>query len=323
MHSRLFAKRIIDWADQHGRHDLPWQKTPDRYRVWISEIMLQQTQVKTVIPYYERFMRSFPNVLILATSPEDFVLEHWSGLGYYARARNLHKAAEIIALEHKGELPDTLDALMALPGIGRSTAGAILSLADNQPTAILDGNVKRVLARYAGIDGYPGKSAVLKELWALTESLTPVKNTARYNQAMMDMGATLCTRSRPGCGQCPLSSACVAYREGKPENYPGKKPRKVLPVKHVAMMILRNKNGQVLLEQRPPSGIWGGLWSLPEFPSVHREKPPETAEKEDLGWQGAALKHKKTQKPKKSRHFGTHSATITSKSAYLSYQSLK
>ena len=280
MHSRLFAKRILDWAEQHGRHDLPWQKTPDRYRVWVSEIMLQQTQVKTVIPYYERFMRSFPTVLILATSPEDFVLEHWSGLGYYARARNLHKSAEIIALEHAGELPTTLDGLMALPGIGRSTAGAILSLADNQPTPILDGNVKRVLARYAGIDGYPGKAAVLKQLWTLTESLTPNKNTGRFNQAMMDMGATLCTRSRPRCGECPLASSCVAYSEGegKPENYPGKKPRKVLPVKSVSMMVLRNSEGHVQLEQRPPSGIWGGLWSLPEFPSVHSEKPLADAE---------------------------------------------
>ena len=269
MHSRLFAKRILDWAEQHGRHDLPWQKSPNRYRVWISEIMLQQTQVKTVIPYYERFMRSFPTVQILATSPEDFVLEHWSGLGYYARARNLHKAATIIALEHAGQLPTTLEGLMALPGIGRSTAGAILSLADNQPTPILDGNVKRVLARYAGIDGYPGKSQVLNELWTLTESLTPKKNTGRFNQAMMDMGATLCTRSRPQCGECPLAASCVAHSEGKPEHYPGKKPKKVLPVKTVSMMVLRNSDGQVLLEQRPPSGIWGGLWSLPEFPSVH------------------------------------------------------
>jgi len=274
MQSRLFAKRILDWADQHGRHNLPWQKAPDRYRVWISEIMLQQTQVKTVIPYYERFMRSFPDVSTLAASPEDQVLEHWSGLGYYARARNLHKTAGIVTREHAGELPKTLEELMALPGIGRSTAGAILSLADNQATAILDGNVKRVLARYAGIDGYPGKTAVLKELWTLAESLTPDKHTGRYNQAMMDMGATLCTRSRPKCHECPLASACVAFDQGKPENYPGKKPRKVLPVKTVAMMILRNSDGHVLLEQRPPSGIWGGLWSLPEFPSVHSEKEP-------------------------------------------------
>jgi len=265
MHPRLFSKRVLDWAAAHGRHTLPWQHKPTRYRVWVSEIMLQQTQVATVIPYYEKFMKAFPTLTKLANAPLDDVLAHWSGLGYYARARNLHKTAGLVKEHHRGELPAKLEALEALPGIGRSTAGAILSLADDQPHPILDGNVKRVLARYKGVPGWPGKSTVLKTLWQLSEELTPRTHTGRYNQAMMDLGATLCTRTKPQCNECPLSSACVAFSEGEPEIYPGKKPKKTLPVKTTAMIILRNASGAVKLERRPPQGIWGGLWSLPEL----------------------------------------------------------
>ncbi len=266
MHPRLFSKRLLHWAKQHGRHDLPWQQDKTRYRVWVSEIMLQQTQVATVIPYYQKFMAAFPDVKSLARATQDEVLAHWSGLGYYARGRNLHKSAIIVCDEHKGELPGNIEQLQALPGIGRSTAAAILSLTDNQPEPILDGNVKRVLARYHGIDGWPGKTEVLRKLWQLSEEITPQQHTGRFNQAMMDLGATLCTRTRPGCTDCPLASSCVAHSEGEPEKYPGKKPKKNLPIKSTAMMLLRNEHGAVKLERRPPSGIWGGLWGLPELP---------------------------------------------------------
>lgn len=266
MHPRLFSKRLLDWADQHGRYDLPWQQNPTRYSVWVSEIMLQQTQVATVIPYYEKFMASFPTVIDLAGASQDKVLAHWSGLGYYARARNLHKSAIMVRDRHQSKMPASLEQLLELPGIGRSTAGAILSLADNQHHPILDGNVKRVLARYHAVEGWPGKAAVLNRLWELSEKLTPAENTGPYNQAMMDLGATLCTRSKPDCANCPLATACAAHAEAEPEKYPGKKPKKDQPVKHTAMLVLRNENGAVKLERRPPRGIWGGLWSLPELP---------------------------------------------------------
>lgn len=275
--ARHFARQVIDWAADHGRHDLPWQHDRTRYRVWVSEIMLQQTQVATVIPYYQRFMQSFPDVATLADASIDDVLDHWSGLGYYARGRNLHRAAREVVDNHAGDMPTTLDGLMALPGIGRSTAAAILSLADDQPQAILDGNVKRVLARHYGITGYPGKTAVLNNLWAISDALTPKKQTGRYNQAMMDMGATLCTRTRPQCSNCPIESTCIANNSGTPEKYPGKKPRKVLPVKTTVMLVLRKGDqGQgVLLERRPASGIWGGLWSLPEVTATVMENPEQ------------------------------------------------
>lgn len=262
-----FASAVVDWFDVNGRKDLPWQQNPTPYRVWVSEIMLQQTQVSTVKPYFARFMRQFGSVELLAAASQDEVLALWTGLGYYARGRNLHKAAQIIVAEHKGELPVTIDGLIALPGIGRSTAGAILSLASNQSAPILDGNVKRVLCRQYCVAGWYGQSAVEKYLWALTTALTPDQNTAKFNQAMMDLGATICTRSKPNCDQCPLQSDCQAFKSGTPADWPHKKPKKVKPVKNTLMLLLVNDN-TVLLQRRPPSGIWGGLWSFPQFDDV-------------------------------------------------------
>jgi len=260
-----FDQQVLGWFDVHGRKDLPWQQDPTPYRVWVSEIMLQQTQVATVIPYFERFMVRFPDVLSLADAPADEVLHLWSGLGYYARARNLHKAAQQVRDHLGGHFPETFDALVALPGVGRSTAGAVLSLSLGQRHAILDGNVKRVLARCYAVAGWPGQSAVLAQLWALSERLTPDARAKDFNQAMMDLGATVCSRSRPACEACPLADDCVAHAQGNPAAYPGKKPRKTLPVRDVRMLLIRDPAGQVLLEQRPPSGIWGGLWGLPEL----------------------------------------------------------
>ena len=234
--------------------------------------MLQQTQVATVIPYFERFMRRFPDLQGLAAAPLDDVLEHWSGLGYYARARNLHKAAQLIATEHNNELPTDIDELIALPGIGRSTAGAILSLAHAQHHPILDGNVKRVLARYYAVEGWPGKAAVLDTLWDHSAKVTPKRHAGKFNQAMMDIGATVCTRSNPACHSCPLSDACSSYLAGNPLDYPGKKPKKVIPIKDTIMLAARNADDELLLFRRPPSGIWGGLWSLPEITTEEFKK---------------------------------------------------
>ena len=259
-----FSDKILDWFDANGRHDLPWQVDPTPYRVWVSEIMLQQTQVMTVIPYYERFMRSFPDVGALADADQDDVLHHWSGLGYYARARNLHKAAVILRDEHGGVFPEQIDDVIALPGIGRSTAGAILSLSRGERHPILDGNVKRVLARCFAIEGWPGKGAVAAELWALSGQLTPDHRCAEFNQAMMDLGATVCTRSRPRCESCPLSNDCLAHASGSEARYPGRKPKKARPRK-ATRMILARRGTSVYLQRRPPAGVWGGLWSLPEL----------------------------------------------------------
>lgn len=261
-----FAGRVLTWFDRHGRKDLPWQRRRDPYRIWISEIMLQQTQVTTVIPYYQRFLEAFPDLGTLAGAPLDAVLHHWSGLGYYARARNLHRCAIFLEQEFDGVFPADQGVLESLPGIGRSTAGAIRSLAFGRRAAILDGNVKRVLARCFAVAGWPGESAVLNRLWTLSESLTPRRRCAAYNQAMMDLGSLVCTRGRPACLGCPLSEECLALAQGNPGAYPGAKPRKEKPVKAVRMVILRNGAGEILLEQRPPSGIWGGLWGLPEAP---------------------------------------------------------
>lgn len=266
--TQQFAQLILKWFKKHGRHDLPWQKNPTPYRVWISEIMLQQTQVSTVIPYFEKFMHHFPNIQSLAKASQDNVLSLWSGLGYYARARNLHKTAKIIHENYQNQFPASVESLMTLPGIGKSTAGAILSLSTMQkPTPILDGNVKRVLARCYAIEGWPGKTEVEQQLWQLTDALTPKQKTNEYNQAMMDLGATLCTRTQPKCLLCPLASLCEAHKKGQEESFPHKKPKKVRPIKQVTMLIFCNKNHEILLEKRSQYGIWGGLWSFPECPT--------------------------------------------------------
>ena len=259
-----FATCVLNWFDEHGRTHLPWQQNPTPYRVWVSEIMLQQTQVATAAPFYERFMLRFPTVQSLADAPIDDVLAHWSGLGYYARARNLHRCAVRVVEEQGGELPTTLDGLQDMPGIGRSTAAAILSLSGGQHEPILDGNVKRVLARCYTVDGWPGKKPVLDTLWSYSEQVTPAKRTGPFNQAMMDIGATVCTRTKPQCTNCPLAQLCQANATQTQLDYPGKKPKKVIPVKSACMLVVRNETGELLLVQRPPTGIWGGLWSLPE-----------------------------------------------------------
>jgi A/G-specific adenine glycosylase len=258
-----FARRLLNWWDQHGRKDLPWQSDRSAYRVWVSEIMLQQTQVATVIGYYQKFMARFPDITSLATATIDEVLHLWTGLGYYARARNLHKCAGIVHRELNGEFPMGVEALEALPGIGRSTAGAVASLAQNQRAAILDGNVKRVLARYHAVSGYPGETAVARTLWAHAEDHTPSTRFADYTQAIMDLGATVCRRSKPDCGSCPLNGQCEALKQNAVADYPGRKARKEKPVRRARMFILHH-DGAVLLEQRPPQGIWGGLWTPPE-----------------------------------------------------------
>jgi len=262
--SEGFGGLVLRWFDRHGRKDLPWQCDPSPYRVWVSEVMLQQTQVAVVIPYFQRFMARLPTVAQLAAVSPDVVLHLWSGLGYYARARNLHRAAGLIVAEQGGELPSDPARLQALPGIGRSTAGAILSLALGQRQVILDGNVKRVLARCFAVPGWPGRAEVLATLWGLAERCTPAERVGAYNQAMMDLGATLCTRSAPACDRCPLASRCAALAAGDATAFPAPKPRRDLPVRQVWMLVLRNAAGEVLLERRPPVGIWGGLWSFPE-----------------------------------------------------------
>jgi A/G-specific adenine glycosylase len=259
-----FAHRLIAWHKIHGRHDLPWQNTRDPYRIWVSEIMLQQTQVSAVIPYFQRFMARFPDIASLAAASIDEVLAHWSGLGYYARGRNLHAAAQIMLSQHAGTFPQSATEIAYLPGIGRSTAAAVAAFAFGERGAILDGNVKRVLARCFGIAGYPGAPAVQNRLWALAESLLPVADIEIYTQALMDLGATLCTRSKPRCGDCPQQARCVAYQSGRTLELPTAKPKAALPQRETVMLILQ-QGGEVLLEKRPSSGIWGGLWSFPEI----------------------------------------------------------
>jgi A/G-specific adenine glycosylase len=266
------ATRLLRWFDRHGRKDLPWQSGDDRgrdaYRVWLSEIMLQQTQVAIVIGYFQRFVTALPSLRDLAAADEDTVLALWSGLGYYRRARFLHRAAQICVEQHGGELPRDFAALSALPGIGRSTAGAILAQAHGLRFAILDGNVKRVLARYHGVHGHPGQGAVKKQLWQHAECHTPATRLADYTQAIMDLGATLCVRSRPRCDACPLASDCVAYRDDLTAQLPSRKPAKTLPTRATVMVLLRDREGRVLLERRGPQGVWSGLWSLPEAAST-------------------------------------------------------
>ena len=258
-----FASTLVKWQRTRGRKGLPWQGTTDPYRVWLSEIMLQQTQVAAVIPYYERFLARFPDVSTLASSSEDDVLKLWSGLGYYARGRNLHSAAHRIISELGGKFPDSAEKIAELPGIGRSTAAAIAAFAFGERAAILDGNVKRVLARQYGIAGFPGEKSVEAKLWKLAESLLPKKDIGVYTQALMDLGATVCTKAKPACDACPVRQACVARKQSRVADIPTARPRKNLPTKHATWLLLLHK-GSILLERRPSSGLWGGLWTFPE-----------------------------------------------------------
>lgn len=259
-----FASALLDWFDRHGRKDLPWQRTRTPYRVWLSEIMLQQTQVRTVIPYFERFIDALPTLPDLAAATEDRVLALWSGLGYYSRARNLHRAARMCLDQHGGELPRTCEALSALPGIGRSTAAAILAQAFGERHAILDGNVRRVLARWHGVRGWPASAAAQRVLWKFAEAHTPHDRVADYTQAIMDLGAMLCTRQSARCGECPIKPGCVASREALTHLLPSARPRRMIPTRATTMLIVRDTLGRVLLERRPPSGVWARLWSFPE-----------------------------------------------------------
>lgn len=259
-----FSSQLIAWQKQHGRHDLPWQNTTDPYAIWVSEIMLQQTQVSAVIGYYSKFMQRFPTIADLANAAQDEVLQHWSGLGYYSRARNLHNAAQMIMDEHNGVFPQDFATIQTLPGIGRSTAAAIASFAFNQVQTILDGNVKRVLTRHFAIEGWPGTPKIEKELWLLAEQLLPQTDMVAYTQGLMDLGATLCTRSKPQCARCPLTASCAALQQQRVNQLPTPKPRKATPEKHTTMLVLL-EGDSIMLEKRPPTGIWGGLWSFPEL----------------------------------------------------------
>lgn len=258
-----FSSRLITWQKQFGRHDLPWQNTTDPYAIWVSEIMLQQTQVMAVIGYYSRFMQRFPDIETLANTTQEDVLQYWSGLGYYSRARNLHKAAITIMSEYGGQFPQDFDIMQTLPGIGRSTAAAIASFAFNQVQTILDGNVKRVLARHFLIEGWTSTPKIEKKLWLLAEALLPRQDMVAYTQGLMDLGATLCTRSKAKCGSCPLMKTCEAYQQHRVHALPTPKPRKAIPEKYTTLLILLHGK-EVMLEKRPPTGIWGGLWSFPE-----------------------------------------------------------
>mgnify|MGYP000020492148 FL=1 len=260
-----FADQLLSWFDQHGRNHLPWQKNRTGYRVWVSEIMLQQTQVITVIPYFERFMARFPTLTDLAQADVDTVLSLWTGLGYYSRARNLHASAIAVVEHHQGQMPEQVDQLIALKGIGRSTAGAIVSQAYGQPGVILDGNVKRLLTRLHAIEGWPGQSLIDKQLWLIATELTPSQRNADYTQAIMDIGATICKPKQPLCVACPMQTRCQALANDTVGSIPTPKPKKIIPHKTISVLLLQDQEGQTLLEQRPSKGIWGGLWSLPEF----------------------------------------------------------
>ncbi|ODS14757.1 A/G-specific adenine glycosylase [Pseudoalteromonas sp. SCSIO 43095] len=262
--SDWFSNQVVDWYHLYGRKTLPWQLAKTPYKVWVSEVMLQQTQVVTVIPYFEKFMQSFPDIIALANADEDQVLHHWTGLGYYARARNLHKTAKIVRDKYQGQFPSTLEEVMNLPGIGRSTAGAVLSLSLGQHHPILDGNVKRVLARFFMVEGWYGVKKVENQLWHLSEQLTPKNNVTEFNQAMMDLGASLCSRSRFDCEACPLKTQCGAFNAGKVKEFPHSKPKKAVPKKSCHQLIIKH-NDKVLMEKRPSSGIWGGLFGFFEF----------------------------------------------------------
>ncbi len=263
--SASFSNAMIAWYEQNGRKNLPWQLHRSPYHTWLSEVMLQQTQVATVIPYYERFTETFPDIHALANAKIDEVLHLWTGLGYYSRARNLHKCAQLISQQYQGKFPNTVEGLEALPGIGRSTAGAILSLSMDIPAPILDGNVKRVFCRYQCVEGWSGDSKVQKQLWHMADTLLPKKQVKEYNQSLMDLGANVCKRSKPLCEICPLAPQCQSYEQKSQHLFPQSKPRKSLPEKQAHMLMLQKADGSIYLEQRPPQGLWGGLWSLPEF----------------------------------------------------------
>ena len=266
----VFSSRLIKWQRQYGRHDLPWQKTRDAYRIWLSEIMLQQTQVSSVVPYYTRFLLNFPTIESLAQAPLDRVLELWAGLGYYARARNLHRCAQVVAADCGGGFPKDPALIAELPGIGRSTAAAICVFAFGMRAAILDGNVKRVLARCFSIEGFPGASRTEKELWEIADSLLPARNIEAYTQGLMDLGATLCTRSKPFCAACPMHAICIARRQGRQAELPVARPKKIRPERETTVLLLSDGK-RILLERRPPKGIWGGLLTLPECTSGDAE----------------------------------------------------
>ncbi len=288
---RDFAARLIDWHRLHGRHDLPWQRAADPYRIWLSEIMLQQTQVETVIPYYDRFIARFPDIATLAAADVDAVMALWSGLGYYARARNLHACARQVVHDHEGEFPSTAAQIATLPGIGRSTAAAIAVFAFGERAAILDGNVKRVLCRVFGIEGFPGATAVERALWDRAQSLLPAENVAIYTQAQMDLGATVCTRGTPQCSRCPLAADCIAWRDNRCRELPTPRPRKVQPVRSCQLAVMLH-NDSVLLVKRPPRGIWGGLLSLPEIDGDTLDSlPPGIAANAESGMSLPTLRH--------------------------------
>jgi A/G-specific adenine glycosylase len=260
-----FAARIAAWQRKHGRHDLPWQRTRDAYRIWLSEVMLQQTQVATALPYYERFLARFPDLRTLAAATRDDVLAHWAGLGYYRRAHHLHDAAQAVVAQHCGKFPRHVEALARLPGIGRSTAAAIATFAFGARAAILDGNVKRVLARHRGIAGYPGEAKVERELWQAAEDLLPHADVEAYAQGLMDLGASVCARAAPRCGDCPVAADCVARRVGRVDEIPAPRPARVVPQRAIQLLLCEHE-GLLLLERRPARGVWAGLWSLPEVP---------------------------------------------------------
>jgi A/G-specific adenine glycosylase len=296
MQAQQFAQVVLDWYQRYGRKTLPWQLDKTAYKVWLSEVMLQQTQVATVIPYFERFMARFPNVRALAEAPLDEVLHLWTGLGYYARARNLHKAAQTIVAQHGGEFPTTFEEIHALPGIGRSTAGAVLSLALGQHYPILDGNVKRVLARCYAVEGWPGKKDVENRLWQISEDVTPAQGVSQFNQAMMDLGAMVCTRSKPKCELCPLNLGCIAYAHHSWAKYPGKKPKQTLPEKTAYFLLLQHGE-RAWLEQRPAVGLWGGLFCFPQFGE---------REEMELWLQQRGLKNNRQQQLTAFRHTFSH-----------------
>lgn len=283
-----FAERLLAWFDIHGRHDLPWQHPRDPYRVWLAEVMLQQTQVTTVIPYFERFLKRFQTVQSLAAAPLDDVLAQWAGLGYYARARNLHRCAQAVVDTHDGHFPRDFDAIVQLPGIGRSTAGAILAQAYGERHAILDGNVRRVLARHGAIDGWPGRPKVQAQLWTLSERHLPQTRLADYTQAIMDLGATLCLARSPQCLICPVAEDCRARIDGTVARFPGPKPKKARPAREARLLLIRNAEGALLLERRPPVGIWGSLWSPPVLEGASAADEHQWCEQQGLRLYDAA-----------------------------------